>query len=56
MKEILGLKHGPTFRANYLGPALSSGLAGMTQPDSPRSPTQKYRLTEKGQRLLNKKK
>jgi len=26
----------------------------MTQPDSPRSPTQKYRLTEKGRQILDK--
>ena len=25
----------------------------MTQPDSPKSPTQKYRLTEKGRILVN---
>ncbi|WP_345945479.1 Fic family protein [Methanosarcina sp. DH2] len=26
----------------------------MTQPDSPRSPTQKYRLTAKGKEFLDK--
>jgi Fic family protein len=39
----LGLAHRPTFRANYLRPALAAGLVVMTQPDSPRSPTQRYR-------------
>ncbi|MDR2675088.1 MAG: Fic family protein [Opitutaceae bacterium] len=51
-RNRLGLRHGPTFRANYLVPALAAGLAEMTQPDSPRSPTQKYRLTDKGRALL----
>jgi len=31
-------------RKRYLLPALSAGLIAMTQPDKPRSPTQKYRL------------
>ncbi len=44
----LGLQHRPTFRNNYLNPALSAGLIEMTQPGSPRSPSQQYRLTTKG--------
>lgn len=40
----LKLRHKPTFRANYLRPALAAKLISMTQPDSPRSPTQRYRL------------
>ncbi|MDQ7075898.1 MAG: Fic family protein [Gammaproteobacteria bacterium] len=44
----LGLKHRPTFRKNYLTPALQNNLITMTQPDRPKSPTQKYRLTGKG--------
>ena len=39
-------------RKTALGPALESGLVEMTQPDSPRSPTQKYRRTAKGRELL----
>lgn len=50
--ERLKLKHNPTFRQNYLLPALEAGLIEMTQPDSPKSPKQKYRLTDKGKRLL----
>ncbi|OGB32323.1 MAG: AAA family ATPase [Burkholderiales bacterium RIFCSPLOWO2_12_FULL_61_40] len=42
--NTLGLKHRPTFLANYLKPALDAGLIEMTQPESPKSPTQKYRL------------
>jgi predicted HTH transcriptional regulator len=52
MWERLGLKHRPTFRENYLRPALGRGLIEPTIPDKPNSPLQKYRLTEKGRRLL----
>ena len=48
----LGLKHRPTFVYDYLQPALADELIEMTQPDSPKSPTQKYRLTKKGRFLL----
>lgn len=44
--EALRLKHRPTFLANYLQPALKAGLIEMTQPDSPKSPTQKYRRVD----------
>ena len=36
------------FLEKYLSPAIELGLVEMTQPGSPRSPTQKYRLTAKG--------
>ena len=39
------------FLEKYLSPAIELGLVEMTQPNSPRSPTQKYRLTEKGKSL-----
>jgi len=48
----LGLSHRPTFRNNYLKPGLEGGWIERTQPDSPRSPTQRYRLTGKGRRWL----
>ncbi|HQG46442.1 MAG TPA: Fic family protein [bacterium] len=48
----LALTHRPTFRSNYVHPALKMGLIEMTQPDAPRSPTQRYRLTLKGQSVL----
>ena len=41
------------FRKRYLAPALVSGYVEMTQPNSPRSPTQKYRLTDKGRSIIN---
>lgn len=48
MAEV-GLAHKATFRANYLKPALEVGLIVMTDPDSPRSPVQRYRLTVQGE-------
>jgi hypothetical protein len=44
----LKMSHRGTFRKNYLDPAIDAGYVEMTQPDSPRSPTQKYRLTRPG--------
>lgn len=46
--ERLDLRRRPTFRSNYLGPALAAGLIEITDPNSPRSPVQRYRLTDKG--------
>jgi ATP-dependent DNA helicase RecG len=45
LMQQLGLSHRPTFVQTYLQPALQAGLIEMTQPQSPKSPTQKYRLT-----------
>lgn len=44
----LKLSHRPTFRANYLNPALSAGLIEYTIPEKPQSRLQKYRITENG--------
>lgn len=43
LMEHLSLTHKPTFRKNYLNPALQAGLVVMKYPDSPRSPKQKYK-------------
>jgi Fic family protein len=48
----LQLRHRPTFMYNYLQPAITAGLVEMTQPDSPKSPTQRYRLTARGKSFL----
>ena len=45
--KCLQLIHRPTFVYDYLQPALEAGLVEMTQPNSPKSPSQKYRLTVK---------
>jgi Fic family protein len=53
LMRSLRLSHRPTFRKNGLAPALANGWIEPTQPDSPRSPTQRYRLTDAGRRLLS---
>ncbi|MEK7394169.1 MAG: Fic family protein, partial [Fibrobacterota bacterium] len=53
LMKALNLSHRPTFLANYLDPALKAGLVERTDPDSPRSPRQKYRLTGLGLKLAN---
>ena len=52
LRSALRIKHRPTFRANYLHPALDAGLIEYTIPDKPNSRLQKYRLTEKGRKSL----
>lgn len=52
--RLQGISHRPTFRANYLNPALKEGLIERTIPDKPNSRLQKYRLTGKGRSLLDK--
>ncbi len=42
----LGLSHRPTFRKNYLQPALNAGLIERTLPDKPNSSRQKYRVLQ----------
>lgn len=42
-----GLSHMPTFRKNYLNPALEQGLIERTVPDRPNSSRQKYRRVRK---------
>ncbi len=54
IQQALNLKHEDHFREAYLGPAIKSGLVEMTIPDKPRSSRQKYRLTSKGEMLLEK--
>ncbi len=48
LMNAVDLSHRPTFRQNYLHPALAAGLIEMTIPDKPNSRNQKYRLTAKG--------
>jgi len=55
LRELLDLKHRPTFRENYLHPALEMGVIENTIPDKPNSRLQKYRLTDKGRARLEEK-
>ena len=51
LMAALGLSHRPTFRKNYIRPALAAGLVEMTRPGSPTAKNQKYRLTARGREL-----
>jgi len=48
----LGLRDRTHLRERYIDPALADGLVERTIPDKPTSRLQKYRLTEKGRRVL----
>lgn len=52
LMQVTGRSNRTKFRAVVLNPLLDLGLIEMTQPDSPRSPTQKYRLTDMGKQVL----
>lgn len=52
LRQLLGVKHRPTFRENYLHPATSQGLVELTRPEKPTSRLQKYRITDKGRGWL----
>lgn len=52
LREALKIKHRPTFRENYLHPALDAGFIEYTIPEKPNSRLQRYRLTEQGRSVL----
>lgn len=52
MMAALKLGGRRNFLEKYLSPALEAGFVEMSRPDSPRSPAQSYRLTEKGRELV----
>lgn len=49
--NVMNLKGRRNFLQNYLQPAIGDAFIEMSQPDSPKSPTQKYRLTARGKAL-----
>jgi ATP-dependent DNA helicase RecG len=53
VQTALALKHRPTFRANYLRPAVNLGFVEMTLPEKPASRLQRYRLTDAGRARLH---
>lgn len=54
LMAAMDLKHRPSFLYTYLQPSLEAGYIEMTEPDKPKSPNQKYRLTAKGLEALKK--
>ena len=54
MRHFCGLKDAKYFKTTVIDTLIKSGVLAMTQPDSPKSPTQKYYLTELGKALLEK--
>ena len=53
MRQLSGQKDSSYFKTNVINPLIAEGLIAMTQPNSPKSPTQKYYLTDFGKALLN---
>jgi ATP-dependent DNA helicase RecG len=51
LQIILDLKDRKNFRESYLKPSLDEGYIEMTNPKNPKGVNQKYRLTEKGEKL-----
>ncbi len=51
-QTALGLKGQANFGDRYLQPAIEAGLIEMTILDKPRSSKQKYRLTERGRKVI----
>ena len=54
LQVAAGLKDRVHFLKTHLEPLLFAGWIERTIPDKPRSSKQKYRLTEKGQKVLHK--
>ena len=48
LRTSLGIRSAPFFTLTYLKPLAANGLIEMTDPTSPNSPQQSYRLTSKG--------
>jgi len=52
IQALTGIKHRETFQRNYLDRLIEEDWIERTIPDKPTSRLQKYRLTEKGRKLL----
>lgn len=48
LMQKIGISDRKYFRTAFVVPAIKAGFIEMTNPDSPRSPKQKYRITELG--------
>jgi len=54
IQNELQMRHDDFFRTNYIIPAIEAGMIEMTNPESPTSPQQRYRLTANGKDLQAK--
>ena len=52
LMEAMGLTARDNFEKLYFRPALNAELIEMTIPDKPNSRLQKYRITEKGKKMV----
>ena len=46
LMRAVGMKDWVSFSKNYFDAAIADDLMEMSQPNAPKSPTQKYRLTD----------
>jgi len=56
LMHAVGMKDRVSFSKNYLDAAIADDLIEMSQPNAPKSPTQKYRLTKKGRNIMESQK
>jgi ATP-dependent DNA helicase RecG len=54
VQRLVGIRHRETFQRNYLDRLLREGWLERTIPEKPKSRSQKYRLTAKALKLLEK--
>lgn len=52
MKELYGWTNTTKFKAKYITPLIEDLLVGMSLPEKPTNPNQKYYLTNRGESLL----
>ena len=53
LKELYQWSNTTKFRAKYVSPLIKAQFVGMTFPDKPTSPNQRYFLTDSGKALLS---
>ena len=53
LKELHQWSNTTKFRAKYVSPLIETQFVGMTFPDKPTSPNQRYFLTDSGKALLS---
>jgi ATP-dependent DNA helicase RecG len=56
LMHAVGMKDRVSFSKIYLDAAIADDLIEMSQPNAPKSPTQKYRLTKKGRNIMESQK